>query len=191
MIRPVCSFWMLVSLIASPAHAHHLMGQEEPLTLLTAFLSGLAHPIIELDHFAFVLVVGVIAAQGRMIPLAFILGTALGTLLLDISWTLSERVIGLSVLLGGLIVFLRVQVSQTLWIVPMTLAGLCHGYAYGQAIIGAQTGPLLAYLSGFILIQAGIISATAWIVSGWNQRLITRLGGVIVGAGAIFLLQTF
>jgi urease accessory protein len=33
------------------------------------------------------------------------------------------------------------------------IAGLFHGYAYGEAIVGAQMTPLVAYLLGFTLIQ--------------------------------------
>ena len=170
------------------AQAHHFMGEEESLTLVDSFISGLAHPIIGLDHFAFILVIGAIAAQIRDIPVIFILATALGTLLLDLSWTLSERAIGLSVLLGGLFLCLRRHLSPALWIVFATLAGLSHGYAYGQAVIGAQTTRLLAYLSGFTLIQAAIIFATAWLLSRSTPVLTTRLGGAIACVGILFLL---
>ena len=170
------------------AHAHHFMGEEESFTLVDAFLSGLAHPIIGLDHFAFILVIGAIAAQTRDIPIIFILATALGTLLLDLSWTLSERAIGLSVLLGGLFLCLRHHLSPALWIVFATLAGLSHGYAYGQAVIGAQATHLLAYLSGFTLTQAAIIFMTAWLLSRSTSALTTQLGGAIACVGILFLL---
>jgi urease accessory protein len=35
-------------------------------------------------------------------------------------------------------------------------AGIFHGYAYGEAIIGANMTPLLAYLLGFSVIQYGV-----------------------------------
>src|SRR5690606_36318240 len=32
-------------------------------------------------------------------------------------------------------------------------AGVVHGYAYGESVVGAQPAPLLAYLVGFTLVQ--------------------------------------
>ena len=45
-------FWFFVSL-ASPALAHQPMGGVVPETLLHGLMSGVGHPIIGLDHFAF------------------------------------------------------------------------------------------------------------------------------------------
>ena len=39
------------------------------------------------------------------------------------------------------------------WAVLFAVAGLFHGYAYGEAIVGAETAPLAAYFLGFALIQ--------------------------------------
>jgi len=33
------------------------------------------------------------------------------------------------------------------------VTGLFHGYAYGEAIFGAEMTPLLAYLTGFTVVQ--------------------------------------
>src|SRR5262249_61127194 len=43
-----------------PASAHHLMGGKLPGNAWEGFLSGLGHPIIGPDHFAFVVGVGLI-----------------------------------------------------------------------------------------------------------------------------------
>ena len=62
---------LFLSLI-KPASAHHFMGGKVPSNFLTGFLSGLAHPVIGLDHFAFVVAVGLLAAllgrRGLVIP---------------------------------------------------------------------------------------------------------------------------
>lgn len=50
-------------LLAGPAWAHHAMGGEVPGTFAEGLLSGLAHPVIGLDHLAFILAVGLIAAS--------------------------------------------------------------------------------------------------------------------------------
>ena len=41
-----------------PAHAHHPMGGATPANFSQGFLSGLAHPIIGLDHLVFVIAIG-------------------------------------------------------------------------------------------------------------------------------------
>ena len=48
--------------VAAPAWAHHVMGGELPQTFLQGLLSGLAHPVIGLDHLAAIVGVGILAA---------------------------------------------------------------------------------------------------------------------------------
>jgi urease accessory protein len=36
-------------------------------------------------------------------------------------------------------------------------AGLAHGYAYGEAVIGAEATPLVAYLAGLALVQMALL----------------------------------
>ena len=48
--------------------------------------------------------------------------------------------------------FLKSQAAMVLF----GLTGLAHGYAYGEAIVGAEIPPLLAYLAGFTLVQFAI-----------------------------------
>jgi urease accessory protein len=70
-----------------------------------------------------------------------------------------------------------------------TLAGLFHGMAYAEAVIGAEMGPIVAYLLGFSLIQAAIaIGAMLLVKSLWqNEKLAlnARLGGAVVTGIAI------
>src|SRR5262249_57584778 len=47
------------SLATVPAFAHHMMGGRTPSTFMEGLLSGLGHPVIGLDHLAFLLAVGV------------------------------------------------------------------------------------------------------------------------------------
>ena len=69
-----------------------------------------------------------------------------------------------------------------------------HGYAYGEAIVGAQPTPLVAYLVGFTLVQGLIaIAASALCQRIVSQRrrfgllLIRLVGCVICGVGAALL----
>ena len=70
--------------------------------------------------------------------------------------------------------------------------GLVHGYAYGEAVIGAETTPLLAYLTGLALTQTAMLAA-AWFaarqvpapLSAISERL-SRAIGLLVGAFALW-----
>jgi urease accessory protein len=48
----------LLSLLPRAAYAHHAMDYEAPAHLLEGFVSGLAHPVIGLDHLLFVIAIG-------------------------------------------------------------------------------------------------------------------------------------
>jgi urease accessory protein len=165
------------ALLATPlAQAHHPMGGTTPSTLTEGLLSGLGHPVIGPDHLAFLLIAGLLAAAvvgsaRYLLPLAFVGATVGGTLyhLAAGGLPLAESVIALSVLLGGLALVLRRSLPTLLLGGLFALAGVYHGYAYGEAIIGAESTPLLAYLAGFAIIQYLLIAATAW--------GLTRLGG--------------
>lgn len=142
------------------AMAHHLMGGRVPDSLLTGLLSGLGHPVIGWDHLAFVVGVGVlasVAALGTGPIIAFVLGT-LGGCLLHLGGAdvpAAEAAIGLSLLvLAGLILLDRR--NRPAIAAVLGLAGLFHGYAYGESIVGAEPTPLVAYLVGFAVIQAAI-----------------------------------
>ncbi|WRH65887.1 MAG: HupE/UreJ family protein [Planktothrix sp. GU0601_MAG3] len=72
---------LLFLLMAQPARAHHAFGGETPENFFQGFLAGLAHPIIGIDHFAFVISIGLIAAGivgGSWIIVAFLLTAMLG-----------------------------------------------------------------------------------------------------------------
>lgn len=144
--------------IAKPAAAHHAMGNLLPANFWEGFLSGLAHPVIGLDHLAFVVVIGFIAAQygrGALLPAAFLLTALVGTSVHVMQFDLpaTELAVSLSVILFGAILGFGKRVNFSGLVILAALAGLFHGYAYGESIIGAETTPLIAYLIGFTLIQ--------------------------------------
>lgn len=144
--------------LGAPALAHHPFGGSTPTTAIAAFLSGLGHPVIGLDHLAFVIIVGLLAAVmglGLMIPIAFTVAALAGTglHLMGLNLPLPEVIISASVLLFGIFLALKQQPSTYLVMTLTAIAGLFHGYAYGEAIVGADMGPLFAYLLGFASIQ--------------------------------------
>ena len=144
-----------------PAYAHHSMGGNVPSNFFEGFLSGLAHPLIGLDHFAFVIAIGLLAVgqvQGALIPAGFVLAAMVGTgiHLLSVDLPATEIIIAVSAIAFGAMLVKQNKPNWILQIVLGAIAGLFHGYAYGEAIIGAGMTPLFAYLLGFTLIQYGV-----------------------------------
>lgn len=184
---------------ANPALAHHPSGGEVPDTFMAGLMSGLGHPVIGIDHLVFVIAVGLLAISskklGAMIPVAFVVATALGTLihLQSISLPVPELIISASILVAGIFLARENRDNPILLAVIAAIAGIFHGYAYGESIIGAETTALGAYLLGFCAIQLGI-SAIAFTVGKWTiarpdkSLLLLRFAGfTICGVGLAFL----
>ncbi|WP_035991453.1 HupE/UreJ family protein [Leptolyngbya sp. KIOST-1] len=153
--------------LAAPALAHHPFGGSTPTNAIQGFLSGLGHPVIGLDHLAFVVIIGLLAAamgQGLMMPITFTLAALAGTglHLMGLNLPLPEMMISASVLLFGILLALKQPPATPIVVALAAIAGLFHGYAYGEAIVGANMGPLFAYLLGFSSIQMviGIVAYT-------------------------------
>lgn len=183
-------------LIATPVFAHHAFGEIVPSNGVEGFLSGLAHPMIGLDHFAFVIAVGLLAAtkrQGFWLPVAFLLSALGGTglHLLTLNLPAPEVFISFSVLAFGIMLAMQNRPNLPVLVGLGTIAGLFHGYAYGEAIIGASMAPLVAYLAGFTIIQLVIALSSYFIAKQiFNKPESLRLryaGFILCGAGAAFL----
>ncbi len=124
------------------AMAHHPMGGTTPANFWEGLLSGMGHPIIGIDHLAFVVAVGLIAAiiPNCILILASFLATAMlgkGIHLLSIDLPLTEIAIAISVVAFGAMLAFKQKLNTLLLIIFGGLAGIFHGYAYGEAIIGA------------------------------------------------------
>jgi urease accessory protein len=180
---------------AGPALAHHVMGGAMPQTFGQGFLSGLGHPVIGPDHFAAVMGVGLLAAltgQGLGLILLFsaCMTGGVGLHLLRLNIPAAELLVALTTLALGVFILGR-SLSRLAVSVLIAAAGIVHGYALGESIVGAEPAPLYAYLAGLCVIQA-LVSAAAMLLArristpGWALRL---AGVAIVTAGAAFAVQ--
>lgn len=187
-------------LATAPALAHHPMGGTTPQTLMHGLLSGFGHPIIGFDHLAFIVAVGLASAFMRtrwLPPLAFAGATVAGCLLFvgGVTLPLIEFIVTGSVVLVGGLVLSGKDFPAMLYGAIFALAGLFHGSAYAEAIIGAETTPLVAYLAGFAVIQYAIALAAGWLVRAVGgatepQSLAPRLAGAVTaGIGIAFLAE--
>lgn len=199
-VRRPAAFLIAMFAGISPAFAHHAMGGGTPSTFAQGFISGLAHPVIGIDHLAFVVGAGLLAAAcGRRytLPLAFIAATAVGTLLLVSGVTIpgTEPAIALSVALVGVLLISGKKLPAPYFIALFAVAGIFHGLAYGSSIVGAETTPLVAYLAGFSVIQYGIAIGSSWLL-GVGKKVVDstmsyeRLaGGIIAGVALVFITE--
>lgn len=164
MIPSRVALGLLAVFAATPAWAHHAMGGETPTNLWQGLLSGFAHPVIGLDHLTFVLAAGVLAAPlaGRfLLPAAFV-----GAGLIAALWHVAgfdlpgaELGVALSVIVLGAIVLAGRHLTALPLAVLFALAGLLHGYALAESVVGAEPQPIVAYLAGFGLVQYALALA--------------------------------
>ena len=162
-----------------------------------AFLSGLTHPVLGLDHFLAMLSVGILSAQigGRAIwtvPGTFVLIMALGGLLgwIDIGLSAIEVGIAFSVVALGTAIAIDKKVPIVVAMSAVGVFAVFHGYAHGQEMpevanavtyaLGFMTGTALLHLLGVVI---GDISQHYA-----RGKILLRLAGAgIAATGAMFL----
>jgi urease accessory protein len=188
-------FAIVMTMAVQPAWAHHVMGGELPQTFLQGLLSGLGHPVIGVDHLAAIVGVGILAAlagRSAAVVLAFsvavIAGVGLHLAKLDLP--ASELFVGLTTLLIGALVIARQSMGAGLAVLLFAVAGVVHGYALGESIVGAEASPLTAYLLGLLVIQTAIGVSVYAAVRGlarWPARTagLTVAGVLVALAGGI------
>ncbi|ATQ42936.1 HupE/UreJ family protein [Caulobacter mirabilis] len=185
-----------LALAAGPALAHHGMHGEQPSTPAEGFVTGLAHPVLGLDHLAVLIGVGLLAARfrkGLSLPAVFIVAMAGGCALhltrLDLPFV--EVWVALSIIAVGLAAALRPATPLPLAIGLFGLGGLVHGYALAESMVGAETGAVWAYLIGLALTQS-VVATAALLASRWvavRRQIVNRIvAGLVAASGAAFLL---
>jgi urease accessory protein len=189
---------VLTIALAEPALAHHVMDGKLPLTFGQGLLSGLGHPIIGLDHLAAVLAIGALAAAHRAgvaLALGYVVAMILGVAvhLQGVTLTGAEFLVALSVILLGVLLARKSVVRAGALLGLFALAGLLHGYALGESIVGAEQAPLAAYLIGLTVIQSAIalaaMYAAKFIVVRRDPLTLRLAGATIAGIGIAILVQ--
>lgn len=178
-------------LTTSPAFAHHMMDGELPATFTQGLLSGLGHPVIGPDHLAFILAAGLAVAVARLrllLPVLFVALSCLGVGMhvAGVNLPAAEIVVALSVLVAGGAIASSRTLPVAAWAGLFAIAGLFHGYAYGESIFGAEATPVAAYLLGLAVIQSVIAVGTALLLRHrvWIAGTLPRLlGGVVALVG--------
>ena len=180
------------------ASAHHAMGNTTPGNAWEGLISGLAHPVIGLDHLLFVLAVGAACyyfGQKAGTIVTFLAAAIAGTVLHLNKATLPypDAWIAVSLLVLGILFLLNSRVLKSrLALALFALAGILHGYAYGESIVGAEATPLAAYLAGFTLVQFAIAFCGYAVArhidrSRPSSPTVKAVGGGLTLAGVAFL----
>ena len=185
------SSWAMLSwlLMGNQVLAHHVMDGDVPATSLVGFISGLGHPIVDLEHLAFIIGVGLIAwlhKRTYSLPLLFLIGMIVGVFVqFNFRELYSVEVaIAISVMaIGTLVVWPRTLNTRTI-LLAIGVAGALHGYAYGASILGADPFPIAGYLIGLLLVQFGVMILVVNLVdrlkTQGQARILLRTGGSVV-----------
>jgi urease accessory protein len=146
---------------ATPAAAHHPMGGKLPSTFMEGLLSGVGHPVIGPDHLAFILGIGIAASlmsAGFALVAAFVAASTAGVLLHlgAVGLPMAEAMVAVSVVAAGTLVAVGRRAGNGLWLALAGTAGIFHGYAFAEAVVGVETTVVGAYLIGIALVSAAI-----------------------------------
>jgi urease accessory protein len=201
--QPVWALTAASVLTAGEAAAHHPAGGMTPATLWHGVLSGIGHPILGLDHFAFVVGIGLlagIAGLGLRLPALFAGAMAAGLAMhvAGVDVPRVEMLVAVSVVLIGFAVWRR-SAGGGGWreCSAFAVAGLLHGYALAETVIGAEPTPLAGYIVGLIATQMAI-AGFAWqlarsdrnsLVRYRDPRLVRFAGWAIVAVGAVHVVM--
>jgi urease accessory protein len=189
--RRILAAVMMLSSVT--AHAHHAMGGRLPATFAEGLLSGLAHPVIGIDHFAAVVAIGLIASLSahrmKLVAaffVAMVCGVGLHVAKLDIPF--SEAGIALSLVAFGWLLVRASVAPAVLSALALAVAGILHGYAYGESIVGAEATPLGAYLLGLVVVQASIALGVCYSAGAAYRAHPMRSQRLSVASGALVAL---
>ncbi len=193
-----------LTLLASPALAHHPLAGQPMETFTHGLLSGIGHPLLGFDHLFFVIAVGIAAlftSSPRFTTASYIVAMIAGCLLMSagIGLPLKEVVIGASLLIvGGM-----VASGRTFGLVGLAslfaIFGLFHGSAFGDSIVGQEAAiggsVLIGYLIGLGVLQYAVAMGAGWLAktmfgaseaSSINARI---AGAVVAGIGVFLTLE--
>ena len=190
-----------MTLVAAPALAHHPMGGTVPSTAWQGLASGRGHPVIEIDHLLFLLGAAAIAALTRATParagaalILYAIAASLGTLVRvgEISLPIGGPAVALSLLAVGVCLWMRRAPSVVVGATMAVAAGLIHGHAYGEAVIGAQAMPIAWYMVGLAIVQSalmiGCFAGLRRLGDFAPTAIVARSIGTAIGAAGLMLL---
>ena len=138
-------------LLPGEVWAHHFMEDQLPQTFVQGLLSGLAHPVIGLDHLAFIIATGFLLAlvrHGVWGVIALTLGSLLGAFnyVADVVINASGRIVAFTVVntIGSGLVLVATALGAVFTPPGSTLTGLGLGWLVGQGCYSLLAAAALA-----------------------------------------------
>ena len=189
-LRVFQAFLAALVLFPSSVTAHHALDRRIPSSFTEGILSGFAHPVIGSDHLTAILAVGLLAAmfvRGNLLPLAFLAAAFAGVIVhaAGATFPFDESLVALSLVVLAAGLWWRANISVAHVIGLFAAAGFFHGYAYGEAIVGAEATPLAAYLAGLTVVQYALSLIAFWV----GRYLLAASGSAAIrSASALIVL---
>lgn len=171
------------------AHAEATIDEELPTTFAEGFVQGVGLPVISLYHLAAMIGIGIlvgIAARGIVPVLVFGLAAIAGVAiqLSPFEIPADGAFVALTTMVIGVLILLRQPLSPKVASAVFAVAGLAHGYSLGSVMVGADTVPIVAYVSGLLVAQTALGVASCAITLGatkWPaQRTALMIAGCLV-----------
>lgn len=189
--RLIKALWL--SWLLAPAVALAHVGQGD---VQGGFLSGLAHPVMGLDHVIAMVAVGMWGAQlGApaiwVLPVTFPLVMAFGGVLGAMGVPIPGIEIGIAlsaVALGAMVAF---AARPPLWIAAALVGvfAIFHGHAHGAEL--PESANAIAYSVGFV-VATGLLHALGILIGVMNRwpagARVLRAGGALVSLGGVYFL---
>jgi urease accessory protein len=180
-------------LLSTATEAHTGAGSTQ------GYMSGFAHLFSGPDHILAMVAVGLYSAflGGRamyVVPVAFVSMMAVGGIvgISGVTLPLVEMGIGLSVLLLGAAVALRIELPTLAAMALVGFFAIFHGHAHGSEMPVNVSG--LGYAVGFVLATAllhiiGIVlGLSTTLVPARYSKSITQVGGAAIAIAGVGLL---
>jgi urease accessory protein len=142
-------------------------------------LWGLAHPVINLAHLVTIISVGLLSTRvtrGAILPVAFVLATISGTdiHLFQVYLPGPEIAIALAIIAFSAILVMPNRPNSLLLLLLCAIAGLFHGFTYGESIIDTEIIPAIAYVLGVTLTQYVVAVSAKVIIQTSGIRVINQ-----------------
>ncbi len=182
-----CGLVMItLGLFAMPAEAHHLMDLSglKP-SPLSGFLSGLAHPVLGLDHLLFLCSLSLVGLHQRARWMLALLATGLLGSLVGLwlpGFPLAEPAVAFSLVVVSLVCLRG-------WPRALLLPAIAvHGYVLSHTVLGWSQAPLAAYGLGLLLSQGALLLLALTLLKsladGLSPQRRALLCAGLIGCGA-------
>jgi urease accessory protein len=140
------------------------------------FIWGIADPVINLNHLAGIVVIGLLASmvgRGAWVAATFIIATIAGTAIYLSPLTLpsSSMAIAISTIIFGMMLVIPIKLNWGILAILSVIAGLFQGYANGESTLGLGIATSITYIIGVTLTHTAIVMSTREIgmIFGRNQ----------------------